>query len=92
MLLRAAVADLVPREIVDQPKRGFGVPLARWLRGELREQMKATLLDRSPATTAIFRGEAIKGLINDHLAGKRDYAHRLWALMVLARWLARNRP
>ena len=92
VLLRAAVADLLPREIVDQPKRGFGVPLARWLRGELREEMKATLLDRSPATTGIFRGEAIEGLINDHLAGKRDYAHRLWALMVLARWLARNGP
>jgi asparagine synthase (glutamine-hydrolysing) len=89
-ILRKAFADMLPPEILNQPKKGFGVPLARWLREDLRQQMCDTLLDDSLTARGIFRKEALAGLINDHLSRKRDHSHRLWALMVLARWLAKQ--
>ena len=90
-ILRDAFGPMLPPEVFDRPKRGFGVPLARWLRNELRQQMMDTLLDPAVDSAGIFRREALAGLINDHLTGKRDYAHRLWALMVFARWLVRHK-
>jgi len=86
-ILRAAFADMLPREVFRQPKRGFGVPLGKWLRNELRPTLQETLLDRAFLDRGIFRPEAIVGLINDHLSGRDDHRHRLWALLVLARWL-----
>jgi asparagine synthase (glutamine-hydrolysing) len=88
--LRRAFADLLPAEVFRRPKRGFGVPLAGWLRLELRQQVQQTLLDSSFLSRGIFRPAAVHGLINDHLTGRDDHSHRLWALLVLARWLARN--
>ena len=89
-ILRRAFADLLPAEILRKPKQGFGVPLAGWLRNELRDEMCNVLLDDSLTTRHIFRREALEGLVNDHLSGRADHHHRLWALMVLARWLARQ--
>jgi len=90
-ILREAFADVLPARTLRQSKRGFGVPLSDWLRGQLRGELRETLLDPAVGDLDIFRREALEGLVNDHLSGKRDYAHRLWALMVLARWLIRNK-
>ena len=90
-ILREAFADVLPAEVLNQPKRGFGVPLAAWLRGPLAGEMRQTLLDPAVRDMNILRPLAVEGLVNDHLSGKRDYAHRLWALMVLVRWLARQK-
>ena len=89
LILRAAFGDLLPAGVFDRPKRGFAVPLARWLREDLKEEMCDTLLDPDLADRGIFRSEALAGLIADHLGGRADHGHRLWALLVLARWLAK---
>lgn len=89
-ILRAAFADLLPAEVLNLPKRGFGIPLGGWLRNQLAEVMKETLLDSGFLDRGIIRREAVEGLINDHLWGLDDHSHRLWALLVLARWLAKN--
>ena len=89
-ILRDAFADMLPSEILHRPKRGFAVPLGDWLRNELLGELKETLLDSSLAERAIFRPDALLGLINDHVSGRADHRHRLWALLVLARWLAQQ--
>jgi len=89
-ILQRAFGELLPGAVFHRRKRGFGVPLAAWLRGPLRAAMQETLLDRSFLDRRIVRRRAIHGLINDHLSGRDDHAHRLWALMVLARWLSRR--
>ncbi len=88
--LRKAFGDILPAGVFDRPKRGFALPLGRWLREDLRETMKETLLDEGFLGRGIFRREAIYGLINDHLSRRDDHRHRLWALMILARWLAKH--
>ncbi|MBS3821471.1 MAG: asparagine synthetase B, partial [Phycisphaerae bacterium] len=89
-ILRQAFADALPPDVFAQPKRGFGVPLAHWLRFDLRDQMVEVLRAKNFRKRGIFRDEAILGLMNDHIRGVDDHAHRLWTLMVLARWLERN--
>lgn len=89
-ILRDAFGGLLPAETFSRPKRGFGVPMADWLRGGLRGTLQETLLDPGLARQQILRPEALVGLVNDHLAGRDDHGHRLWALLVLARWLARQ--
>jgi len=90
LILREAFADMLPREILRRPKRGFAVPLGRWLKGELLRPLKETLFDPSIRSTGILRPEAIAGLVNDHVSGRDDHSHRLWALLVLARWMVRH--
>ena len=87
-ILREAFADVLPPEVLRGPKRGFGVPLARWLREDLAGTLQETLLDESFLGREIIRREAIAGLLNDHFSRRDDHSHRLWALLILARWLA----
>ncbi|MGC9455822.1 MAG: asparagine synthase (glutamine-hydrolyzing) [Phycisphaerae bacterium] len=89
-ILKDAFGDLLPAEVFDRPKRGFGVPIARWLREEMLETLRDTLLDADLLDRGIFRKEAIVGLITDHVSGRDDHGHRLWALLILARWLGRQ--
>lgn len=89
-ILREAFGHLLPAETLRRPKRGFALPLAEWLRGPLRETLVETLTDRAFLGAGIVREEAVWGLLNDHLRGRADYQHRLWALLVHAAWLARG--
>jgi len=89
-VLKEAFADMLPAEVFGRPKRGFGVPLGDWMRNELLGALRETLLDRALLDRGIFRAEALHGLINDHVKGRGDHRHRLWALLVLARWLERR--
>ena len=65
---------------------GFGVPLDRWFRGTLRDELRATLLDPRTLARGLFRLEAVAKLIDDHLQGRQDHAYRLWALVMLELW------
>jgi len=89
-ILRELFADDLPPGALDGTKRGFGVPLGNWLRNELSTPLRETLLDKKFLDRGIFRKEAIHGLINDHLTGRDDHRHRLWAILVLAKWLDKN--
>jgi asparagine synthase (glutamine-hydrolysing) len=86
-ILREAFADSLPREVLRAPKRGFGLPLSRWLREDLQAALRDTLLCADLRRMRIFREEALAGLINDHVLRRADHSHRLWALLVLGRWL-----
>jgi asparagine synthase (glutamine-hydrolysing) len=86
--LRLAFADMLPPAVFRQPKRGFGLPLGDWLKNELQEPMRQALLDPSFLDAGILEPRAIHGLINDHVYGRDDHRHRLWALIMLAKWLS----
>ncbi len=87
--LKAAFADLLPPPIRTRPKMGFGVPIDRWFRGELKDELRAVLLDPISLDRGIFRPEAVRTLIEEHESGLRDHAYRLWALLMLELWFRR---
>ena len=86
-LFKDSLRPWLPDHLLDRPKWGFGVPIDTWLRGPLRELPRDILLDRRARERGFFREEYIRGLIDDHITGARDNAHRLWALIQLELWL-----
>ena len=86
VVLKGAFADLLPPAIRTRPKMGFGVPLDRWFRGPLRDHLAEVLLDPRALGRDLFRPDAVRALIDDHHAGRRDHAYRLWALLMLELW------
>jgi asparagine synthase (glutamine-hydrolysing) len=64
------------------------VPLDRWIRTELLDSFLEPIRDGTIEKAGILRPEAVAGLLNDHLSGRGDHRHRLWAVLVFIRWLA----
>jgi asparagine synthase (glutamine-hydrolysing) len=85
VVLRDALRAWLPDSILDRPKQGFSVPLADWLRGDLREYSREVLLDPSSLSRERFRPGAVRELLDGHLSGE-DHSHRIWALLMLEQW------
>jgi len=81
--LRRAFADLLPPEVTTRGKTGFGVPLGRWFRSDLREVAHDLLLSER----GWFRPEAVRRLLDEHGSGRADHGHRLWCLLMLELWV-----
>lgn len=86
-ILKEALRPWLPDHILDRKKTGFGVPLASWFRGDLRALPTEILLDEHSTNRGIFNPDGVAALIDEHLAGRRDHSHRLWALIQLELWL-----
>jgi len=86
LLLRQAFADLLPPRILRREKMGFGVPMASWLRGPLRDHLRRVVLSPESLGRGYFRPETLERLVAEHLEARADHADRLWALMVLEQW------
>ena len=86
-LVRHAYRDVLPSEILTRPKMGFGVPLASWLRTELRPTVEALLLPTGGPLAAWFRHEPVVRLVRSVLEGEDAGRWRVWNLLALAGWL-----
>jgi asparagine synthase (glutamine-hydrolysing) len=85
-ILKEAARELLPPEILDRRKQGFGVPLGVWFKGGLTDIFSDVL--RSPRTRqrGYFEPGFVDRLVHEHLAGKRDHSLRLWQLLVFELW------
>jgi asparagine synthase (glutamine-hydrolysing) len=84
--LRRAFADDLPPEIAERGKAGFGVPVADWFRGPLRDLAGDVLLGERTRQRGQLRVRRVEQLLRDHLAGRADHGHRLWCLLMLELW------
>ena len=75
-----------PDDILDRPKQGFSVPLASWLRGDLRDWSREVLLDPRTLGRGCFEPAAVHRLLERHAAGADGDAKRIWALVMLELW------
>ena len=85
-LLRAAMEGILPPEILERRKHGFGVPLAHWLRTNLSEVMEDTLLSDRAVARGHFNGGDLKRIVADTKAGSDRYKYLVWDLMMLELW------
>jgi asparagine synthase (glutamine-hydrolysing) len=85
-ILRQAFGHLLPREAFCRRKTGFGVPLDRWFRAELRDLAHDTLLSSRALDRGYFRRVAIERLLAEHASGRLDHSARLWSLLMLELW------
>jgi asparagine synthase (glutamine-hydrolysing) len=89
-LLRKAAAPLLPRRIVYGRKRGFSIPAAAWLRGELEPFARDVLSAETLKRQAFFRPVVVADLIDRHVAGKEDVSRQLWGLLAFTLWYERH--
>ena len=88
--LKQLLARYVPRSLFDRPKRGFGVPLAQWLRGELRPWAESLLENGVGLIPEILDAAAVARHWREHLSGEHDHKSRLWALLMLQQWAVQH--
>ena len=85
-VFKRALRGLLPNSILNRPKKGFGIPVANWFRGPLKEQMLAVLSPERVARKGFFDPAAVAALVADHLSGRRDNRKQLWTLFVFELW------
>ena len=88
-ILRRAVAPLVPREVLERPKKGFGIPVARWIRGPLRPLFEELFSEASLRQSGLLEAGPTRALLARHLEGRADLRKPLWTLMMLLLWQRR---
>jgi asparagine synthase (glutamine-hydrolysing) len=82
-ITRELASRYLPEAIVNRPKKGFGFPLALWLRGPLRGLMQRTIDESRLVETGLFRREALQRLQDEHSSGRTDHNYRLWMIFNL---------
>lgn len=91
-ILKKAASELIPKEILNRPKKGFGIPVARWIKKELRPLMDHLLNRRRLEAQQLFHPPAVDRLIQEHLRGKKDNRKQLWTLMAFQLWWDTHGP
>jgi len=87
LVLKRALADLLPPDILQRRKMGFSIPLAAWFRGPLREVSRKALTEGALPDSGLFNPKALHRLWERHVSGRSDYSSALWALLMLAQFL-----
>ncbi len=86
-ILKSAVEDLLPKSIIYRQKMGFPTPWACWLAGPQLDTLEQFLLEPQTVSRGYFRAEAIRSLLAEHRAGRRDHGNRIWRLLNLELWM-----
>lgn len=85
-LLKKAAAGILPDSIINRKKKGFGIPISKWLTGELKSYMLDYLGEERIKRQGYFNYPYIKGLIDDHLHKRKDHRKLLWTLLIFQIW------
>jgi asparagine synthase (glutamine-hydrolysing) len=85
-ILRRAMKDLLPAEILGRKKMGFPVPIGAWLRGEFRPLVDEYVLGPRALARGLFRADTLRGMARAHQSGEENHAQRLWSLINLEIW------
>jgi asparagine synthase (glutamine-hydrolysing) len=84
--LREVLYRYVPKELIDRPKMGFGVPLDSWLRGPLREWGESLIGDRALAEDGLFDVDQVRTAWQEHQSGVRNWQYQLWDVLMFQAW------
>jgi asparagine synthase (glutamine-hydrolysing) len=89
-VLRRELERYVPAALIERPKMGFGVPLEQWLRRRLRDWAESLLDPAAIRAQGLLDPGPIRARWEDHLAGRGDWKHHLWGVLMLQQWLCKT--
>ncbi len=85
-LLKRAMQGFLPESILSRGKEGFSIPIKQWMKNELKPMMMSYLSADALKASGLFEARQVQALVNEHLAGRENHSHRLWALMMVQMW------
>ncbi len=86
ILLRKVALDILPSDYFLRDKRGFGIPIASWIRGPLKELIGTTLAKEKIERHGLFSASYVGSLLHEHFEGKRDNSSKIWTLFMFQVW------
>ena len=89
--LKNLLIEQSDRELVLKPKKGFIIPLGDWIKGALRKDIEAKLLNMPASLAVFFRKAEINNLLHEHFSGKQDWSWFIWTLYSLVNWSENHR-
>ncbi|MEK6372959.1 MAG: asparagine synthase (glutamine-hydrolyzing) [Acidobacteriota bacterium] len=91
-ILRRLLKQYIPEDLVERPKMGFGIPIDRWLREPLRDWAESLLDERKLRADGFFDADQILQKWREHLAGRGEWQHYIWTVLMFQAWLEAARP
>lgn len=90
-ILKRAMRDRLPQQIIKRPKKGFGMPVAKWVKGELRTFVRDTFAPERLKKRGLFNADYVERLLDEHERGVADHRKLIWTLLMFEMWpLAAN--
>jgi asparagine synthase (glutamine-hydrolysing) len=86
-ILREAMRDVLPTEVLRQPKAGFAAPVDCWLANDLREMVDDLLSETNIRTRGLFRPQAVRRFVDEHRSGTEDWSMQIWQFLTLEHWM-----
>jgi asparagine synthase (glutamine-hydrolysing) len=86
-IFRRAMKDILPREVLAQPKAGFAAPIDYWLANDLKEMTDDLLSESRIRDRGLFRPEAVRGFVDGHRRGTQDWSMQIWQFLTLELWM-----
>jgi asparagine synthase (glutamine-hydrolysing) len=86
-IFRRAMRDILPREVLQQPKAGFAAPVDYWLAHDLKEMVDDLLAQDQVKKRGMFRPAVVQRYIDEHRSGRQDWSMQLWQFLTLEVWM-----
>ncbi|MCG8344618.1 MAG: asparagine synthase (glutamine-hydrolyzing) [Chlorobiales bacterium] len=90
-ILRQVLYNYVPEQLIERPKKGFGLPIDKWLRGPLREWAESLLDESRLVNDGYLNPHPVRLKWKEHLEGKHNWQHHLWDILMFGAWLEKER-